>query len=150
MLMAILWCGGCFPEEYYDPSFHITISKCAIKIQSVYLDIRNLDENILDLLAEDRKSSESDITNEIEDREVHSDDDHCHGRDKLPLDRLYDKIEARLRALESLGLKSKENTAWLFPMVESCLAEDVLKAWQKSSLFGQPEENDRSRLTKPI
>ncbi|GFY04700.1 uncharacterized protein TNCV_419561 [Trichonephila clavipes] len=31
-------------------------------------------------------------------------------RDRLPLDR-YDKIEAHLRALESLGLKSKENTA---------------------------------------
>ncbi|GFX85475.1 uncharacterized protein TNCV_3716471 [Trichonephila clavipes] len=68
-------------------------------------------------------------------------------RDKLPLDRLYDKIEAHLRALKSLGLKSKENTAWLFPMVESCLTEDILKAWQRSSLFGQPEENDRSSLT---
>ncbi|GFY55039.1 integrase_H2C2 domain-containing protein [Trichonephila inaurata madagascariensis] len=32
-------------------------------------------------------------------------------------------------------------------MVESCLTEDVLKAWQRSSLFGQPEENERSRLT---
>ncbi|GFS38453.1 uncharacterized protein TNIN_136791 [Trichonephila inaurata madagascariensis] len=32
-------------------------------------------------------------------------------------------------------------------MVESCLTEDVLKAWQRSSLFGQPEENNRSRLT---
>ncbi|GFV90849.1 uncharacterized protein TNCV_2324181 [Trichonephila clavipes] len=70
----------------------------------------------------------------------------ANNRDKLPLDRLYDKIEAHLRALESLGLKSKEITAWLFPMVESCLTGDVLKAWQRSSLFGQPEENDRSRL----
>ncbi|GFR00996.1 uncharacterized protein TNCT_297561 [Trichonephila clavata] len=32
-------------------------------------------------------------------------------------------------------------------MVESCLTEDVLKAWQRSSLFGQPEENYQSRLT---
>ncbi|GFQ65051.1 uncharacterized protein TNCT_554231 [Trichonephila clavata] len=71
----------------------------------------------------------------------------ANSRDKLPLDRLYDKIEAYLRALESLGLKSKENTAWLFPMVESCLTENVLKAWQRSSLLGQPEEKDQSRLT---
>ncbi|GFV90848.1 hypothetical protein TNCV_2324171 [Trichonephila clavipes] len=34
------------------------------KLQSVHLNIQ-----ILDLLAEDRKSSKSDITNEIEDRE---------------------------------------------------------------------------------
>lgn len=68
-------------------------------------------------------------------------------KDKLPLVKLYDKIEAHLRALESLGLKSKENTAWLFPMVESCLTEDVLKAWQRSSFFGQPEGIDLSRLT---
>ncbi|GFR12668.1 uncharacterized protein TNCT_472631 [Trichonephila clavata] len=67
-------------------------------------------------------------------------------RDKLHLDRLYDKIEAHLRALESLGLKSKENIAWIFPMVESCLTEDVLKARQRSSLLGEPEENDQFRL----
>ncbi|GFW29715.1 DUF1758 domain-containing protein [Trichonephila clavipes] len=148
------------------------------KLQSVYLDIKILDENILDLLAEDRKSSECDIANEIEDREIYSDDfitlsrqdrfgkpellvevyvrelikmiitnAKADNRDKLSLDRLCDKIEAHLRALKSLGLKSKENTAWLFPMVESCLKEDVLKAWQRSSLFGQLEANDRSRLT---
>ena len=68
-------------------------------------------------------------------------------KDKLPLDKLYDKIEAQLRALESLGLESKENTSWLYPMVESCLTEDVLKAWQRSSLFNQPEETDLSRFT---
>ncbi|XP_035217855.1 uncharacterized protein LOC118205424 [Stegodyphus dumicola] len=32
-------------------------------------------------------------------------------------------------------------------MVESCLTEDVLKAWQRSSLFNQPEGTDLSRLT---
>ncbi|GFS38455.1 uncharacterized protein TNIN_136801 [Trichonephila inaurata madagascariensis] len=44
------------------------------KLQSVYLDIKVLDEKIIDLLAEDVKSSESDIAKEIEDREVYSDD----------------------------------------------------------------------------
>ncbi|GFS58291.1 uncharacterized protein TNCV_2474721 [Trichonephila clavipes] len=32
-------------------------------------------------------------------------------------------------------------------MVESFLTEDTVKAWQRSSLFGQPEDNDRFRLT---
>ncbi|GFR22100.1 integrase_H2C2 domain-containing protein [Trichonephila clavata] len=59
-------------------------------------------------------------------------------KDKLPLDRLYDKIEAHLRVLEYLGSKSK---------VESCHTEDVLKVWQRSSLSGQPDENDQSRVT---
>ncbi|GFS61457.1 DUF1758 domain-containing protein [Trichonephila clavipes] len=44
------------------------------KLLSVYLDINILDEKMLDLLAEDGKSSESDIVNEIEDHEVYSDD----------------------------------------------------------------------------
>ncbi|GFV01897.1 integrase catalytic domain-containing protein [Trichonephila clavipes] len=44
------------------------------KLQSVYLDIKILDEKILGLLAEDVKSLESDITNEIEDCKVYSDD----------------------------------------------------------------------------
>ncbi|XP_054713646.1 uncharacterized protein LOC129223104 [Uloborus diversus] len=71
----------------------------------------------------------------------------ANSKDKLSLDKLYDKIEAHLRALKSLGLKSHENTAWLFPMVESCLTEDVLKAWQRSSLFNEPEGVDVSRLS---
>ncbi|UYV63047.1 hypothetical protein LAZ67_2002938 [Cordylochernes scorpioides] len=48
--------------------------------------------------------------------------------------KLYDKLETQLRSLESLGVDTKENTAWLFPMIESCLPEDVLVAWQRSPL----------------
>ncbi|UYV75223.1 hypothetical protein LAZ67_12002969 [Cordylochernes scorpioides] len=33
--------------------------------------------------------------------------------------KLYDKLETQLRSLESLGVDTKENTAWLFPMIES-------------------------------
>ncbi|GBM07811.1 hypothetical protein AVEN_110604-1, partial [Araneus ventricosus] len=66
---------------------------------------------------------------------------------KLLLDKLFDKIEAQLRALESLGLKPEENTSWLYPMVESSLTEDVLRAWQRSSLFNDPEDSDVHRLT---
>ncbi|GFS97423.1 hypothetical protein TNCV_733551 [Trichonephila clavipes] len=45
-----------------------------VKLQNVYLDIKILDEKILDLLAEDGKVSESDITNEIKNRKVYFDD----------------------------------------------------------------------------
>ncbi|UYV60621.1 hypothetical protein LAZ67_1001682 [Cordylochernes scorpioides] len=48
--------------------------------------------------------------------------------------KLYDKLETQLRSLESLGVDTKENTTWLFPMIESCLPEDVLVAWQRSPL----------------
>ncbi|GFQ65054.1 integrase_H2C2 domain-containing protein [Trichonephila clavata] len=44
------------------------------KLQSVSLDIKVLDEKTLDLSAEDGKVLESDIANEIENREVYPDD----------------------------------------------------------------------------
>ncbi|GFR12665.1 hypothetical protein TNCT_472621 [Trichonephila clavata] len=44
------------------------------KLQSVYLDIKVVDEKFLNLLAKDGKILESDISNEIENREVYSDD----------------------------------------------------------------------------
>lgn len=67
-------------------------------------------------------------------------------KDKLPLDKLFDKLEAHLRALDSLGLDSNSNSAWLYPMVESCLTEDVLRAWQRSLYFNKLEESESSRL----
>ncbi|UYV80331.1 hypothetical protein LAZ67_18002470 [Cordylochernes scorpioides] len=65
--------------------------------------------------------------------------------------KLYDKLETQLRSLESLGVDTKENTAWLFPMIESCLPEDVLVAWQRSPLNNCDESknsnsNSSSRL----
>ncbi|UYV82365.1 hypothetical protein LAZ67_21001798 [Cordylochernes scorpioides] len=65
--------------------------------------------------------------------------------------KLYDKLETQLRSLESLGVDIKENTAWLFPMIESCLPEDVLVAWQRSPLNNydaskNSDSNSSSRL----
>lgn len=62
---------------------------------------------------------------------------------KLPLPRLFDKIEAQLRALESLDIKRESNTCWLYPMVESSLSEEVLRAWQRSPLFGEFDEENK-------
>lgn len=46
----------------------------------------------------------------------------------LSLTSLYDKIESHLRALESLGVTTDKCTAMLFPLVESSLPEDILRA----------------------
>lgn len=51
----------------------------------------------------------------------------ANNKDKLLLDKLYNNIEGHLRALESLALNAKDNAAWLCPMGELCLAEDILK-----------------------
>ncbi|GBL77313.1 hypothetical protein AVEN_128509-1 [Araneus ventricosus] len=41
---------------------------------------------------------------------------------------LYDKPESHLRALETLGVTTNKCVSILYPMVESCLQEDFLKA----------------------
>ncbi|KFM75279.1 hypothetical protein X975_15682, partial [Stegodyphus mimosarum] len=54
-------------------------------------------------------------------------------KEKLPLSKLVDKLEAHLRALETMGVNPDNNAQWLFPLIESCLSEDLLKAWHRSS-----------------
>ncbi|GFY00963.1 uncharacterized protein TNCV_1363691 [Trichonephila clavipes] len=50
---------------------------------------------------------------------------------KVNLSSLYDKIEAQLRALESLGVKKEKYAAMLFPLVESCLPAEILHVWER-------------------
>ncbi|GFY33694.1 integrase catalytic domain-containing protein [Trichonephila clavipes] len=50
---------------------------------------------------------------------------------KVNLSSLYDKIEAQLRALESLGVTKQKYAAMLFPLVESCLPAEILRAWER-------------------
>ncbi|GBM18132.1 hypothetical protein AVEN_75541-1 [Araneus ventricosus] len=48
---------------------------------------------------------------------------------------LYNQLESHLRALDTLG-KSKEKFAdFLSPLVESCLPEEVLRAWERHRAF---------------
>ena len=58
---------------------------------------------------------------------------------KMKLSKLYDKLEAQLRALESLGVTADRNAAILYPLVESCLSEDILRVWQRSERFSNEE-----------
>ncbi|GFV56471.1 histone H3.3 [Trichonephila clavipes] len=50
---------------------------------------------------------------------------------KVNLPSLYDKIEAQLRALESSGVTKEKYAAMLFPLVESCLPAEILRAWER-------------------
>ncbi|GBN52873.1 hypothetical protein AVEN_11502-1, partial [Araneus ventricosus] len=54
------------------------------------------------------------------------------GRSKTDLPALYDEMEAKLRALESLGRTQEKCGDFLSPLVESCLPEEVLVAWERS------------------
>lgn len=42
---------------------------------------------------------------------------------------LYDKLESYLRALESIGMTTDKYAAMLFPMLESCIPEELLRVW---------------------
>jgi len=59
------------------------------------------------------------------------------GKNRLPLSDLYMKVEAYLRSLESMGLNIETNSAWLYPMIESSLPEDIIKAWQRYPIVGR-------------
>lgn len=45
---------------------------------------------------------------------------------------LYDGLETQIRALETLGITTSGYSAVLFPLIESCLPEDLLRVWQRS------------------
>lgn len=66
----------------------------------------------------------------------------ANGKDKLPLSDLFTKIEAYLRSLESMGLSLESNSAWLYPMIESSLSDDLLKAWQRYTVIGKPDPDN--------
>lgn len=48
---------------------------------------------------------------------------------KLLLSTIYDKLESYIRALETLGVTTDKCAAMLYPLVESSLPEEVLRAW---------------------
>jgi len=52
-------------------------------------------------------------------------------KEVISLSLLYDKLESHLRALETLRETTNTCSAMLFPLVESCLPEEVLRAWHR-------------------
>ncbi|GBL91791.1 hypothetical protein AVEN_71424-1, partial [Araneus ventricosus] len=66
------------------------------------------------------------------------------GRMKISLPILYDELEGKLRALESLGKTQEKYGDFLTPLVESCLPEEVLIAWERSRTNESETKNSRS------
>ncbi|KAJ8957208.1 hypothetical protein NQ318_007770 [Aromia moschata] len=54
-------------------------------------------------------------------------------KEKQDLSKLYDMIETQLRALDTLGITSDKYAALLFPLIESCLPQELLRIWQRSA-----------------
>ncbi|GFU45188.1 uncharacterized protein TNCV_4236201 [Trichonephila clavipes] len=62
---------------------------------------------------------------------------------KVNLSSLYDKIEAQLRDLESLGVTKEKYAAMLFPLVESCLPSEILRAWERYVGYSSDESGKK-------
>ena len=69
------------------------------------------------------------------------------GNKKPSLGSLYDKIECYIRALETLGVTTDKCAAMLYPLVESSLPEEVLRAWQRSGQRGAIEDDGQRETT---
>ncbi|GFU88127.1 integrase catalytic domain-containing protein [Trichonephila clavipes] len=53
------------------------------------------------------------------------------GKIRLELSELYDNLKSKLLALESLGRTQEKFADFLEPLVESCLPEAMLRAWER-------------------
>ncbi|XP_043466423.1 uncharacterized protein LOC122501193 [Leptopilina heterotoma] len=71
---------------------------------------------------------------------------------KVSVAKIYDKISAHIRALESLGVTTDKCATMLYPLVESSLPEEILRTWQRSiSLSANTQTQDsqtNNRLSK--
>ncbi|GFT75416.1 putative RNA-directed DNA polymerase from transposon X-element, partial [Nephila pilipes] len=56
---------------------------------------------------------------------------NANGKIKLELAELYDVLKSKLLALESLGRTQEKFADFLESLVESCLSETVLRAWER-------------------
>ncbi|UYV64634.1 hypothetical protein LAZ67_3001408 [Cordylochernes scorpioides] len=63
-------------------------------------------------------------------------------RKTIGIENLYDKLESYLRSLESLGITAEQNAAFLYPLVESSLPEELITVWQRSALSGYNDEGE--------
>ncbi|XP_071041974.1 uncharacterized protein [Parasteatoda tepidariorum] len=64
---------------------------------------------------------------------------------QIKLSTIYDHIETHLRSLETLETTEKY-AAMLFPLVESCLSEEILRAWQRNEKGLKKSSKEESRL----
>ncbi|GFQ86364.1 transposable element Tc1 transposase [Trichonephila clavata] len=60
----------------------------------------------------------------------------------IKLTDFYDRLGSYLRALETLGVTTSNYAAMLYPVVETCLPVEVLKAWDGYRLNREVKEED--------
>ncbi|GBM52959.1 hypothetical protein AVEN_111311-1 [Araneus ventricosus] len=72
------------------------------------------------------------------------------GRNSPDLATLYDMLETKLRALESLGRTKEKFADFLEPLVESCLTESVLSAWERSRISGVADDSTSQRSLEKL
>ncbi|GBM77617.1 hypothetical protein AVEN_145526-1 [Araneus ventricosus] len=72
------------------------------------------------------------------------------GKSSPDLATLYDILETKLRALESLGRTKEKFADFLEPLVESCLPESVLCAWECSRISGVADDSTSQRSLEKL
>ncbi|GFU84132.1 DUF1758 domain-containing protein [Trichonephila clavipes] len=68
------------------------------------------------------------------------------GLSKTDLPALYDELEAKIRALESLGRAQDKYGEFLSPLVETCLPENILLAFERSKNFKEDTPGEGQSL----
>ncbi|GFT26505.1 uncharacterized protein TNCV_3603551 [Trichonephila clavipes] len=63
---------------------------------------------------------------------------------------LHDMLETKLRALESLGRTKEIFADFLEPLVESCLPESVLRAWERSRVLEDKDDSTSQRSLEKL
>ncbi|OXA64745.1 hypothetical protein Fcan01_02995 [Folsomia candida] len=66
-------------------------------------------------------------------------------REKLSLEKFYDRLQTQLQALESLGVKSERDTLFLRPIIETSLPKEIFNAWYRSPLY----QEDGAKVNPP-
>ncbi|KAF8785789.1 hypothetical protein HNY73_011294 [Argiope bruennichi] len=66
------------------------------------------------------------------------------GRATTDLPALYDELESKIRALESLGRTREKYGDFLNPLAESCLPEEILIAWERHRNLNEASDGTRS------
>ncbi|GBL94916.1 hypothetical protein AVEN_187437-1 [Araneus ventricosus] len=72
------------------------------------------------------------------------------GKNSPDLATLYNMLETKLRALESLGRTKEKFADFLEHLVESCLPESVLRAWDRTRISGDADDSTSQRSLEKL
>ncbi|XP_011259740.1 uncharacterized protein LOC105253407 [Camponotus floridanus] len=72
---------------------------------------------------------------------------NAQGNTRLSLTSLYNKLECYIRIMKTLGMTMNNCAAMLYPLVESSLPEEVLRAWQRNEQREAMETNGQGETT---